>query len=326
MSQNARSHTTGSRAIALAFLASCRAPGGGTEAVTSGAPAVDARPLAAPPPTVDWIDLGVGRFAVRATTSISLAADAQIQKKTAAGSFAAVSLEPGFRLTDECGKPTGGSDCRTLSAGEVIVPAAWDGADCAGACCPTRDADPLHPGVHRWVVSGCPTSASSASTPLWESPEFTIPSLYRVLYRARAAAHLHTARVARLDALSDDEADTTSPDRIAGYATIAAEVPLSEQLVSELAQWLSGPGFKDDVLRRCKRANAFGFRGVRRAPGLDLNEATEIAVDLHCNSIAVVYQEGAMRRRMDAFFDPSRPVLQDILERALPAAHGGRDP
>ena len=112
----------------------------------------------------------------------------------------------------------------------------------------------------------------------------------------------------------------TRPDRIAGYATVSTEIPLSEPLVTELAQWLSGPGFKDDVLRRCKRANAIGFRGVRRAPGLDLNEATEVAVDLHCNSIAVVYQEGAVRRRMDAFFDPSRPVLMGILERAKEGA------
>jgi hypothetical protein len=202
----------------------------------------------------------------------------------------------------------------------VIVPPAWDGSNCAGPCCPERTEDPRHFGVYRWLISNCSASVH------WESPLFTMPSKRNALYRIRAAMHLSGVSVAQLDALSAEESIAASPDRIAGYSLAGPELPLSAPLVSELAHWLGGPGFKDDVLRRCKRGKAFGFRGVRRAPGHDLAEDTELALDLNCNSIALVYQEGAVRRRMDSFFDPSRPVMLHLLEQVVPAAFASDHP
>jgi hypothetical protein len=279
---------------------------------------------AQPAAHIDWIDLGAGRFALRADQPVALAAEVELEQKLASGTFAPVVLDVALPLAGDCAPRAARASCRTLTTGELVLPGAWDGSSCAGPCCPATPADPRHSGTFRWVVSGCPTSGGSGSAPALSarspSPDFALPSGYRALYRSRAAAHLRGASVARIDALSADDGATPSPDRIAGHATLGAEVQLDEPLVGELSQWLSGPGFEDDVLRRCKRADAFGFRGVRRAPGVDLEEDTEIAIDLHCSSIAVIYREGAIRRRMDAFFDPSRAIILSILERALPGA------
>jgi hypothetical protein len=89
--------------------------------------------------------------------------------------------------------------------------------------------------------------------------------------------------------------------------------------VGALARWLAGSGFDDEVVRRCKRADAFGFRVVRKPTEL-APEVTEVAVDLNCNSIGVVYQEGEQRLRSDAFFDASREELIAILNSAMPSA------
>lgn len=322
--RSAHPHSAATCATLVAFLMGCRGPGGSTDATSqvASAPALPspARLSGAEPPQplakIDWIDLGAGRFALRANDTVALSAGARLEGREADGTFAPVPLETRLYLGGDCTRERAAANCRTLRAGDVIVPAAWDGSSCAGSCCPVRDEDPRYSGSFRWVISACGTPSSTRSA----SPEFALPGRYRELYRIRAAAHLQSANVAQLDPRSADDGVVADPDRIAGHATFSAEVPLSDELVRELAQWLSGPGFKDDVLRRCKRANAFGFRGVRRAASLELTEVTEIAIDLHCSSVAVVYEEGGVRRRMDAFFDPSRRVLMSILERALPGA------
>jgi hypothetical protein len=69
-----------------------------------------------------------------------------------------------------------------------------------------------------------------------------------------------------------------------------------------LSAWLRDPrGFNDQEVRRCQRGDWFGFRIVRDTPHAG-KEETEIAIDLRCNSIAVINEEGSRVRRTDAFF------------------------
>lgn len=111
---------------------------------------------------------------------------------------------------------------------------------------------------------------------------------------------------------------SSAGESIAGVPVIAGtEVALSGADAKMLADWLKSPGFEDDVLRRCRRGQSFGFRITRRAPGAE-PETSEVAIDLGCNSIGLLNQEGAVERRSDAFFDRSRAELLSLLRRVHP--------
>jgi hypothetical protein len=176
-------------------------------------------------------------------------------------------------------------------------------------------AEPRPGAVYRFVILPCDEPKMR-----WPGPEFELPTSSKALYRARSAARVESATVMQLNAL--DAVDDLAPDagRVAGVAVArGTEALLSSDGVAALARWLAGPGFDDQVVRRCKRADAFGFRVVRKPTEL-APEVTEVAVDLNCNSIGVVYQEGEKRLRSDAFFDASREALIAILNSAMPGA------
>jgi hypothetical protein len=265
---------------------------------------------------LDIIDLGPGRFAVRANTLLQLASMATLERRTGSNGFVAVPLEGGFSLTESCEKPASpASGCRTLRAGEVLALLGWDGGNCAGPCCPSPAAAPTQSGAYRLVISQC-----GDPNVRWTGPEFSLPRTTNAIYRARAAVLIESASVMQLRAL-DVVADLApDPGRVAGVAIVAGtEVALNSEGVSALGRWLGGAGFDDRVVRRCKRGDAFGVRIVRKPPGLD-PELTEVAVDLSCNSLAVVHQEGLRRSRFDSFFDASREELVQILKNAMPKA------
>jgi hypothetical protein len=147
-----------------------------------------------------------------------------------------------------------------------------------------------------------------------------MPRTSGALVRLRAASHVTRALLTTLD--SGDVVDSVDPseDRLAGVRRVGDEVVLPPALVAELADWLRQPqGFDDRVVRRCERQNGFGFRLVREVSGLEA-EVSEIAIDLNCNSIAIVNQEGERRRRADAFFDTSRPAALALLRAAMPGS------
>jgi hypothetical protein len=170
--------------------------------------------------------------------------------------------------------------------------------------------------VYRLVASGCGGRGQ------WVSPDFTMPASINALYRARSAAQLEAATVARLHALDVVEDIAVSEQRLAGFAVESgSEVALPGDQVAPLARWLESDGFDDRVVRRCKRADAYGFRAVRKLPGGG-EEGTEIAVDFNCNSVAVVHDESGKRLRSDAFFDASRAALIEIVKSAMPGALG----
>ncbi len=311
---------------AVVVLLGCRSQAGAPEtAPTSGsgaaAPLVGADP-AVPSGTSGALEitpLGPGRFALRSAGSLELSASARIERRTTAGAYEPVALAGGFRLSEVC--DTGGSpasDCITLGAGETRVPGAWNGGACAGPCCPSGAPQSApSEGVYRLVASGCGARGGQ-----WVSPDFTLPLSINALYRARAAAQLEVATVARLHALDVVEDIAESEQRIAGFAVESgSEVALAGDRVAALARWLTGDGFDDRVVRRCKRAEAYGFRAVRKLPGGG-DERTEIAVDFNCNSVAVVHDESGKSLRSDAFFDASREALIELVKSAMPGALG----
>src|SRR5690606_19084892 len=113
----------------------------------------------------------------------------------------------------------------------------------------------------------------------WVSPDFRLPASINAMYRARAALHLESATAARLHALDVVDDLAVNGRRIAGFAVVnGSEVELPRDRVLALARWLTGDGFDDRVVRRCKRADAYGFRAVRKVPGGG-NERTELAID-----------------------------------------------
>jgi hypothetical protein len=303
-------------------LLGCRSQAGTPEtAPTSGSAA--AEPLEVvhpvePPGTLEIAPLGPGRFALRSAGSVEVSASARIERRTTAGAYELVALSGGFPLSEVCN--TGGppaSDCITLGAGETRVPGAWNGGPCAGACCPSGAPQSApSEGVYRLVASGCGGRGGQ-----WMSPDFMLPPSTNALYRARAAAQLEAATVARLHALDVVEDIAASEQRVAGFAVKSgSEVALAGDQVAALARWLTGDGFDDRVVRRCKRADAYGFLAVRKLP--DGDERTEVAVDFGCNSVAVVYDESGKRLRSDAFFDASREELIEIVKSAMPGALG----
>ena len=277
-----------------------------SSAQRSGAATAPAPPVG---PTLEIVGIAPGRFALKSAPGVRVAVQARMERRSGDGTWP--SGTP-FELRQDCGVPAAPPNCLEIAPGATFVPLSWNGV--CGSCCNAESPDRLEAGPYRLVVSACGNGALS-----WPSETFDVPATGEALERQRAAAAIESATAAQLNKAntSDDAAPTQS--RIANVPVVAGtEAALAPLTIQALAAWLRDPGgFDDRVMKRCLRGNAFGFRVTRATPGVG-REETDIAIDLRCNSIAVINEEGSRIRRTDAFFDESRPAALALLAQALP--------
>jgi hypothetical protein len=158
-------------------------------------------------------------------------------------------------------------------------------------------------GVVLQACRGDPTRCSSEPTEL--------PATLGALERGRAGSALVRRMVTGADPGDLSEPGLEVSGRIADLAvTPGSEANLAPAALEGLGRWLrSSEGFDEVVARRCKRADAFGFRLWRQVPPLDV-QGTELTVDFHCHSLVVVDPVGRQREVRGAHFDgpPRRPA------------------
>jgi hypothetical protein len=301
----------------LVTLAACQSHGatgdgiGSPVAQTSANRSGEIIPAPVPPvgPALEIVAIAPGRFALKSASGVSVAVQARMERRTAEGTWEAATP---FELRQDCESPAS-AGCRQISAGGTFVPLSWSG-DC-GSCCTDESTRPLDPGPRRLVVSGCGNGALS-----WAGGPFDVPGTLQALERRRAAAAIESATAAQLNKAETSADAAPAQARIANIPVVrGTEAALAPDTIEALSAWLRDPrGFNDRVLKRCQRGNAFGFRMTRDTPHVG-KEKTEIAIDLRCNSIAVINEEGSRTRRTDAFFDGSRAAALALLEQALPS-------
>jgi hypothetical protein len=262
-----------------------------------------------------------GQFVLHANAAIKIATKALIERRSNDGRWTAYEdLEQGkgYRLMEAC------SDgdvppCRTLAAGEVLVPEPWSGYGCSAQCNQRCDKNAFSPGAHRLIVSTCDDAESR-----YEGLPFEIPPTPMVLARQRAASNVVRATVVRLDPRrAKDDGEVRSADRRAGFAVVAGtEKELEVDGRSELLKWLRGQagfedGFDDTRRRGCKSDHLVGFLLTSSAaPGRETT--AEIALDFACNYMTVIHEQGGRRETTLSFFERSRSVILGIASRGLP--------
>ena len=271
----------------------------------SGAATAPAPPVG---PMLEIVGIAPGRFVLKSAPGVRVAVQARVERRSGDGSWA--SGTP-FDLRQDCGVPEPAS-CLEISPGATFVPLSWNGV--CGSCCNAESPERLEAGPYRLVVSACGNGALS-----WPSETFDVPATGEALERQRAAAAIESATAAQLNNANTSDVAAPPQSRIANVPVVpGTEAALEPRTIQALTAWLRDPGgFDDRVMKRCVRGDAFGFRVTRANPGVG-REETEIAIDLRCNSIAVLNYEGSRVRRTAAFFDESRPAALALLAQALP--------
>ncbi|HET7544024.1 MAG TPA: hypothetical protein VFK05_29335 [Polyangiaceae bacterium] len=255
-----------------------------------------------------------GAFSVRAVRPVQVATAAQLEQRTADGSWVQVHSSPGaagYLLSETC-SPIPPSPCRSLSAGETLVPVPWSGDECGVQCGkPCEPEARFLSGVHRLVVTDCLPPHER-----YEGPPFEMPSSARALARLRIT-DVEQVRAARLEEKGFRlTAGVTEPGRIAGLKEISGTSrELSAELLAELMAWLHAEsGFNDRVMKRCPPGITVGFVLTHKGRG-GTAPRTDLDVDLGCSALDIV-QNG--EQISFAYFDPSRERLFSILRRVFP--------
>jgi hypothetical protein len=314
-------------AVWLTLLCSCasqqREPAGetvdGSEAPATG----KVQPTLPPPATSDVqhratvriVNVAPGRFTLEADARVEVATAASLEHQTADGGWRPAP----YQLRDGC-PPVAAASCRAILPGAPFTPASWNGTPCS-PCCPDQEPTPIEPGTYHLRLTACNDSAAH-----WSGPSFEMPAATDAVERWRATSNVQKVSAFRLGGTRQEGADADDEWHIAGRPIIpGTEVVLSDAGTRALIDWLrDANGFSDAVMRRCFPGKRFGFRLQRDVPQVGL-EASEVAVDLGCQSIDVANQEGNMRARSFTYFDNSREALLAVVRDAMPGAvKGGR--
>jgi hypothetical protein len=290
---------------------------GGAPAAPSGTPSVvPVAPLAS---AVAVVALGPGQYGVTARSPIALSRRVQVQTRSSDGAWHAV--EPGGALdwSTGCAPPEPAAPpCVELAAEHAQILPAWSGLACGAdpAPSPRPPTTPIAAGPLRVVVQACDGDPTH-----WPSEPTELPASLGALERARAGSALVRGIVAGANPGDFSEPGLEVSGRIADLAVIpGVEANLSAAALDGLGRWLRSPeGFDEAVARRCKRANAFGFRLWRQVPPF-ASQVTELTVDFHCHSLVVVNQVGREREVSGAYFDALRGDLLALVRGALPEA------
>ena len=313
----------------LAVLLSCatqqrehamdRASGGEAAVIPASPPSSGPPPIGNEtlrPASARIVNLAPGRFLLEADTPIEVAVTANLEHRSPQGEW----VPTPFELRESCAPGAGAAPrCRTLLPGEPLVPLSWNGTSC-GPCCDHQDPTPIEPGTYRLQLAACGGSGIR-----WEGPSFEMPSATDAVERWRAASNVQRVSLFRLGAARDDAVDAADDRYIGGYPIVHdSEVVLSDPMVTRLTDWLRAPaGFSDALMRRCFGGKRFGFRLERDVPQVG-HERSELAIDLGCQSIVVLNQEGSLRSRSLTYFDSSREGVLAILHEAMPPGALGR--
>jgi hypothetical protein len=307
----------------LAILFSCATPQRGPESERSSASQTHAsgEALASGSPPkggsepqraaiVRIVNVAPGRFLLEADARAEVAATATLERRSTGGRW--VPTPHGLR--DSCAPPAGGvPECRVLSAGAPFSPLSWNGTPC-GPCCSDQDPTPIESGTYRLALTACKQPGVR-----WDGPSFDMPAATDAVERWRATSNVRKVSLFKLSSTRQEDASDRDERHIADYPIVSgAEVVLSESMVVGLVAWLRNPGaFSDALMPRCFPGEKFGFRVERDLPGIG-QERSDIAVDLGCQSIVVINQEGDLRSKFYTYFGNSRQALLEILRNAMP--------
>ena len=313
-------------ACALVCFA-CRAlPGAGKAAPSAGVSATSTASLAGSgvhtpigPALVIGND-GPGSFTLRATRAVPIATIARLERHNADGTWSADPVpegSPGYLLSESCSAAPPPA-CRSLVAGDTLLPVAWSGDNCAGQCGKPCWPYQFQSGTHRLVVSSCATPPEQ-----FAGAPFEMPSTIQALARLRAASAITHVRAARVDFDRFElGAKALAPGQIAGLKEMrGTSHELDPELSAELLQWLrANDGFNDFVAKRCAPTVGAGFVLTREAANAGrTGQRTELSVDIGCRRLNLV-QEG--EELSSSYFDPSAEVLFGILRRIFPEDRG----
>ena len=279
----------------------------------SGASAASTASAASPALLI--VNADPGAFTLRAARALEVLTVARIERRNADGSWTeALSANgaPGYQLNETC-SAVPSPPCRSLSAGETLVPVPWTGDDCGAQCGqPCEPEEHYQSGPHRLVVTAC-----AAPHERFEGAAFEMPATSQALARLRAASDVEQVRAVRLDSRNFRfTPGVIEPGRIGGLKEISGTTQeLSPELTVELLQWLRAEtGFNDHVQGRCVAGLSVGFV-LTHKPVAGTRQRTELSVDADCRSLGI-YRNG--EDISGTHFDPSRERFFDIFRRVFP--------
>jgi hypothetical protein len=219
---------------------------------------------------------------------------------------------PSYLLHESCSATP--PPCRSLVAGETLLPLAWSGDECAPQCGKQCWPERFQSGTHRLVVMSCATPPER-----FEGPPFEMPASYKALARLRAATDVAHARAARVESSGFKLGATASaPGHIAGLKEISGTSrDLDSELTAELLIWLRAEGgFNDQLAKRCASNVSVGIVLSHEEASTAVSAArTDLEVDVSCMALNMIENGEELS---SSYFDPSYKPIFSILRRLFP--------